>query len=181
MTTFVVTNIGTSYYVIDGNIIPTLNLVRGNSYTFNVSTFGQPFWIKTEPVAGTGSAYVDGVTNNGIDSGNILFTVSVFAPSTLYYAGQNSTSMQGVISISGDATFTETLTDDITLNDDLSINYQPGSLPNTNTVKKDRIKDRVSELINSQLPEFIRNDNTTFVAFLKYYYKFLEQDQGETL
>ena len=41
-----------------------------------------------------------------------------------------------------------------------------------------RIKDRVSELVNSQLPEFIRTDNTTFVAFLEYYYKFLEQDQG---
>ena len=41
-----------------------------------------------------------------------------------------------------------------------------------------RIKDRVSELVNSQLPEFIRTDYTTFVAFLEYYYKFLEQDQG---
>jgi hypothetical protein len=50
--------------------------------------------------------------------------------------------------------------------------------PSTNTVSTERIKDRVSELISSQLPEFIRTDNTTFVAFLKYYYKFLEQDQG---
>jgi hypothetical protein len=41
-----------------------------------------------------------------------------------------------------------------------------------------RIKDKVSELVNSQLPEFIRSDYTTFVAFLQYYYKFLEQDQG---
>ena len=41
-----------------------------------------------------------------------------------------------------------------------------------------RIKDKVSELVTSQLPEFIRSDYTTFVAFLKYYYKFLEQDQG---
>ena len=41
-----------------------------------------------------------------------------------------------------------------------------------------RIKDKVSELVNSQLPEFIRSDYTTFVAFLEYYYKFLEQDQG---
>ena len=40
-----------------------------------------------------------------------------------------------------------------------------------------RIKDKVSELVNSQLPEFIRSDYTTFVAFLQYYYKFLEQDQ----
>ena len=41
-----------------------------------------------------------------------------------------------------------------------------------------RINEKVSELVNSQLPEFIRSDNTTFVAFLEYYYKFLEQDQG---
>jgi len=41
-----------------------------------------------------------------------------------------------------------------------------------------RIKDKVSKLVNSQLPEFIRSDYTTFVAFLEYYYKFLEQDQG---
>ena len=40
-----------------------------------------------------------------------------------------------------------------------------------------RIKEKVSELVNSQLPEFIRSDYTTFVAFLEYYYKFLEQDQ----
>jgi len=41
-----------------------------------------------------------------------------------------------------------------------------------------RIKDKVSELVSSQLPEFIRSDYTTFVAFLQYYYQFLEQDQG---
>jgi len=41
-----------------------------------------------------------------------------------------------------------------------------------------RIKDKISELVNSQLPEHIRTDYTTFVAFLEYYYKFLEQDQG---
>lgn len=41
-----------------------------------------------------------------------------------------------------------------------------------------RIKDKISELVNSQLPEFVRTDYTTFVAFLEYYYKFLEQDQG---
>ena len=41
-----------------------------------------------------------------------------------------------------------------------------------------RINEKVSELVNSQLPEFIRSDYTTFVAFLEYYYKFLEQDQS---
>jgi hypothetical protein len=41
-----------------------------------------------------------------------------------------------------------------------------------------RITEKISRLVSSQLPEFIRTDNTTFVAFLEYYYKFLEQDQG---
>ena len=41
-----------------------------------------------------------------------------------------------------------------------------------------RIKEKVSQLVNSQLPEFIRSDYTTFVAFLEYYYQFLEQDQN---
>lgn len=41
-----------------------------------------------------------------------------------------------------------------------------------------RIKDKVSELIGNHLPEFVRSDFTTFVAFLKLYYQFLEQDQG---
>jgi hypothetical protein len=41
-----------------------------------------------------------------------------------------------------------------------------------------RIQDKVSELVSNHLPEFIRSDYTTFVAFLKYYYQFLEQDQG---
>lgn len=41
-----------------------------------------------------------------------------------------------------------------------------------------RIKDKVSELIGNHLPEFVRSDFTTFVAFLKFYYQFLEQDQG---
>ena len=41
-----------------------------------------------------------------------------------------------------------------------------------------RITEKISQLVNSQLPEFIRSDFTTFVAFLEYYYKFLEQDQN---
>lgn len=41
-----------------------------------------------------------------------------------------------------------------------------------------RIKDRISQLVSGQLPEFIRSDYTTFVTFLEAYYQFLEQDQG---
>ena len=166
MTTFAVTNVGAGAYSIDGNSNPTLNLVRGNTYTFNVNATGHPFWIKTAAVTGTGSAYNEGVTNNGVAVGTISFTVPLYAPSTLYYICQIHSSMQGVLSISGNASYTETLTDSLTLSDSLSINHQTVTPPNTNTVSTERIKDRVSDLINSQLPEFIRTDNTTFVAFL---------------
>lgn len=41
-----------------------------------------------------------------------------------------------------------------------------------------RIKEKISKLVASQLPEFIQTDYSTFVAFLEAYYRFLEQDQG---
>lgn len=42
----------------------------------------------------------------------------------------------------------------------------------------DRIQERISSLVNNQLPEFIRYDYPLFVTFLEAYYKFLEQDQA---
>ena len=41
-----------------------------------------------------------------------------------------------------------------------------------------RINDKVSQLVSSQLPEFISAEYTTFVAFVEAYYRFLEQDQS---
>lgn len=41
-----------------------------------------------------------------------------------------------------------------------------------------RIKDKISAIVSSQLPEFIQSDYSTFVSFIEAYYKFLEQDQG---
>lgn len=41
-----------------------------------------------------------------------------------------------------------------------------------------RIQDRISSIVASQLPEHIRSSYPTFVKFIEYYYKFLEQDQG---
>lgn len=39
---------------------------------------------------------------------------------------------------------------------------------------------KTSVLIESQLPDFIRNDHPNFVAFLEAYYQFLEQNNGVT-
>lgn len=41
-----------------------------------------------------------------------------------------------------------------------------------------RIKEKLSSIVSSQLPEFVQADYTKFVAFIEAYYKFLEQDQG---
>jgi hypothetical protein len=35
----------------------------------------------------------------------------------------------------------------------------------------------ISNLINSQVPFFVRNDHPQFIKFLEAYYKFLEQDE----
>jgi hypothetical protein len=83
VSTFTVTNSGASFYVINGVNNPTLNLVRGVTYTFNVSVAGHPFWIKTAQVTGTGSAYSSGVTNNGALTGTVTFAVPLDAPATL--------------------------------------------------------------------------------------------------
>jgi hypothetical protein len=99
ITSFDVTNSGSSAYIINGDSNPTLNLAEGQTYTFDIAATGHPFWIKTSPVTGTVDAYNDGVTNNGIANGTITFTVPYDAPSTLYYICQIHGSMQGVINI----------------------------------------------------------------------------------
>lgn len=98
--TYAVTNSGASSYTINGGSNPTLNLIRGFTYYFNVSAPGHPFWIKTSQVTGTGSAYNTGVTNNGTDNGVITFTVPFDAPSTLYYICQFHASMSGAFNVS---------------------------------------------------------------------------------
>jgi hypothetical protein len=42
------------------------------------------------------------------------------------------------------------------------------------------VKAKVSSVVSKQLPEFVREDNAQFVAFLEAYYEFLEQQQNQT-
>jgi hypothetical protein len=37
---------------------------------------------------------------------------------------------------------------------------------------------KISNLISSQVPFFVRNDHQTFIKFIEKYYKFLEQNEG---
>jgi len=100
-TTFTVTNNGLTSWNIDGSTNPTLNLVRGQTYTFQVTAIGHPFWIKTVQGTGQANAYNDGVTNNGTQSGTITFTVPADAPSTLFYNCEFHPTMTGQINVTG--------------------------------------------------------------------------------
>ena len=80
---------------------PTLYLTKGKNYRFSVNASGHPFYIKTVNVNGTGSAYEDGVTNNGAAVGIITFKVPYNAPDILHYNCSIHSSMHGEIRIGG--------------------------------------------------------------------------------
>ena len=102
---FAVVNNGSGAYDFDGDGFsgntsnPTLYLQRGLKYKFSVNASGHPFYIKTNNVIGTGSAYNTGVTNNGAAVGDIFFEVPMNAPDLLYYQCQYHSQMHGAIRI----------------------------------------------------------------------------------
>ena len=96
-----VVNNGMTSFTIDGATNPTLYLVRGKTYTFNVTSVNHPFWIKTVQGNGNQNGYAYGLSANGVQSGTIVFTVPALAPDTLYYNCEFHPVMTGVISISG--------------------------------------------------------------------------------
>jgi hypothetical protein len=100
-TTFNVSDNNSISYIINASTNPTLNLNRGETYTFQVNAPGHPFWIKTVQSLGTVNAYNSGVTNNGDDVGTITFTVPMNAPSTLFYNCQFHGTMTGQINVMG--------------------------------------------------------------------------------
>lgn len=89
-------------YLINGANNPTINLVRGYTYLFEINANGHPFWIQTTTIPyNPENIYSTGITNNGIQSGNLLFDVPIDAPDTLYYVCQYHGSMNGIINITG--------------------------------------------------------------------------------
>ena len=98
--TFTVTNSGTGAYVVASVNNPTFTLVKGNTYTFIINASGHPFWIQSASGAySSGNVYTTGTTNLGTDNGTITWTIPLNAPSTLYYACQFHSSMQGTINL----------------------------------------------------------------------------------
>jgi hypothetical protein len=96
---FMVSNNGTTAYLIGGASNLPLTLIRGKKYAFTVNASGHPFYIKTEQVSGTGSTYTSGITNNGVSVGLLTFTVPLDAPNTLYYVCEMHVAMSGVINV----------------------------------------------------------------------------------
>ena len=85
-TTLINKNIGQLGYKVDAfpnRVNPTITLVRGGVYTFNLSQLGHPFWIQTEPGLDPGTSYQDniikrdvfGVVGNGTEVGSVTFNV----------------------------------------------------------------------------------------------------------
>ncbi len=98
-TTFQVSNNGSTSYRIGAANNPTLNLVRGETYFFEINASGHPFFIKTVNVAGTANAYNNGVTGNGTEVGTLTFIVPMNAPASLHYNCEFHSSMNGAINV----------------------------------------------------------------------------------
>jgi len=75
---------------------PNLTFKVGDEVTFSVNAANHPFYLKT--VAGTGTGnQISGVTNNGITSGNVVWTPS--EAGTYYYQCSAHSGMVGTITI----------------------------------------------------------------------------------
>jgi len=71
----------------------------GETVEFSVNTPGQPFWIKTLQITGTGNAVTTGITNNGATTGSVIWDTTNMAPGIYYYISQNSSLMTGTITL----------------------------------------------------------------------------------
>jgi hypothetical protein len=79
---------------------PVLKLYRGQTYTFDINSPGNPFSIKTFRSLGVQNRYlIPGIDNHGVTSGTITFTVPDNAPNILYYQSEEDLQVGGVIEV----------------------------------------------------------------------------------
>ena len=97
--TFTVTGVCCSAYDIDGQPDPTLTVVRGQTYSFNlVDCASHPFNVQS--TAGLGGTRYTNVSNNGGTTGTVTLTVPVNEPAdALYYHCGVHTLMGGTINV----------------------------------------------------------------------------------
>ena len=98
----------------NGNVLSDnakITVYEHDKLDLNIATPGQPVWIKTSPVIGTGNPVSSTYAPiNGIDEGTISFDPSIGA-GTYYYQSENQTAMNGEIEVvaTPDASTSETL------------------------------------------------------------------------
>ena len=100
--TFVVTVQSFQDWTVDGLSDPTLTLIRGETYVFDLQGVSgvHPFFIKTASSTGSGNQFTEGVTNNGaVGDTDITFVVPLTAPSQLFYNCGTHAAMAGVIDV----------------------------------------------------------------------------------
>ena len=79
---------------------PNIYLVRGQKYKFTNSMGAHPFRIQTTANGSSGTQYNNGVTNNDVSNGTLIFDVPMEAPDVLYYQCTAHANMGGAIFIS---------------------------------------------------------------------------------
>jgi len=79
---------------------PILKLYRGQTYVFEISSEGNPFSIKTARSIGITDRYITSdISDYGIESGTLVFTVPTNAPSILFYQSETDINLGGAIEI----------------------------------------------------------------------------------
>ena len=97
---------GSNHYVFQGPGFtgsasdPNIYLVRGQKYKFTNNMGAHPFRIQTTVNGAAGTQYNNGVTNNDVSNGTLIFDVPMEAPNVLYYQCTAHANMGGAIFIS---------------------------------------------------------------------------------
>ena len=99
-----VTKIGGNAYVFNNSALDNVNnanftLEKTKPYTIQINASGHPFILNSVQETGTGNSYNNGVTNNGIVSEKIIFTVPANVTNTIFYNCEFHGIMTGVIRI----------------------------------------------------------------------------------
>ena len=78
---------------------PSIYIVRGQKYNFKNGMGAHPFRIQSTPNGSTGTQYNDGITNNDVSNGTLVWDVQFDAPEVLYYQCTSHAAMGGKIYI----------------------------------------------------------------------------------
>jgi hypothetical protein len=95
--------LGTNAYIfqppgLDRN--PTIKLYRGQTYTFEINSPGNPFSIKTQRVSGNLERYIiPTIDNYAVELGTITVTIPYNSPDVLFYVSETDVNLGGVFEI----------------------------------------------------------------------------------